>query len=386
MGKINHLCHTCKKQYKYEDKIMDFIDAVRDIAQHVEKLKDSVQTEEAAKTAFVLPLIQALGYSIFNTNEVCPEFTAATPGLKGEKIDYAILNNGIPSILIECKYYKNDLAHPKNFKQLFKYFTTTQARFAVLTNGIHYWFYTDTEKTHIVDDKPFFEFNILDFNESSVSELKKFSREVFNPDEMASCARQLLDKKEINRLISEQFIKPSPDFVKLFASQVHKGHMVAPIVDKFTEIIKCSLNDYVNERINEKLMSIINNPDPKTPEPVVANPEPKVESTNIVTTAEELEGFYIVKSILRDVIELNRIHYTDTQNYFGINIDKKAGKTICRLWLNSENKFIGILDVTNKEVKTKIGSLDEIYKIAQLLKDRAMFLAKNNIEAKVTEK
>lgn len=365
---------------------MDFIDAVKDVAQHVEKLKDSVQTEEAAKTAFVLPLIQALGYSIFNTNEVYPEFTAATPGLKGEKIDYAILINGIPSILIECKYHKNDLAHPKNFEQLFKYFNTTQARFAVLTNGIHYWFYTDTKRTNLVDDKPFFEFNILDFNESSVSELKKFSKEVFNPDEMASCARQLLDKKEINRLISEQFIKPSPDFVRLFASQVHKGHIVVAVVDKYTEIIKCSLNDYVNERINEKLMSIINNPDPKIPEPVVNNPEPKVESTNILTTAEELEGFYIVKSILREVIELNRIQYRDTQTYFGINIDGNRAKTLCRLWLNSEKKFIGILDANNQEEKKQIGSLDEIYGIAQLLKDRAMFLAKNNIEAKVTEK
>jgi predicted type IV restriction endonuclease len=386
MGKISHLCHTYKNQYKYGDKIMDFIDAVRDIAQHVEKLKDSVQTEEAAKTAFVLPLIQALGYSIFNTNEVCPEFIAAAPGLKGEKIDYAILINGIPSILIECKYHKNDLAHPKNFGQLFKYFNTTQARFAVLTNGIHYRFYTDTERIHIVDDKPFFEFNILDFNESSINELKKFSKEIFNPDEMASCAKQLLEKKEINRLISEQFIKPSPDFVRLFACQVHKGHITVPVVDKFTSIIKDSLNDYVNERINEKLMSIINNPDPKKPEPVVIDPEPKAESTNIVTTPEELEGFYIVKSILRDVIELNRIQYRDTQNYFGINIDGNPGKTICRLWLNSEKKSIVIFDVNNKQVNTKISSLDEIYKIAQLLKDRAMFLAKNNIEAKVTEK
>jgi predicted type IV restriction endonuclease len=179
MGKINHPCHVCKNQYKYEDKTMDFIDAVKDVALHVEKLKDSVQTEEAAKTAFVLPLIQALGYSIFNTNEVYPEFTAATPGLKGEKIDYAILTNGIPSILIECKYHKNDLAHPKNFEQLFKYFNTTQARFAVLTNGIHYWFYTDTKRTNLVDDKPFFEFNILDFNDSSVGELKKFSKRMF---------------------------------------------------------------------------------------------------------------------------------------------------------------------------------------------------------------
>lgn len=80
------------------------------------------------------------------------------------------------------------------------------------------------------------------------------------------------------------------------------------------------------------------------------------------------------------------IQYKDTQTYFGINIDGNTSKTICRLWLNSENKSIVIFDVNNKEVKTKIRSLDEIYGIAKLLKDRAMFLAKNNTEAKVTEK
>jgi hypothetical protein len=88
---------------------------------------------------------------------------------------------------------------------------------------------------------------------------------------------------------------------------------------------------------------------------------------------------------LRDVIELPRIQYKDTKNYFGVNIDGKASKTICRLWLNSEKKYIGFLDINNKEVKTPINSLDEIYKFAKILKDRAIFLAKNKVEAEVTE-
>ncbi|MFN6485704.1 MULTISPECIES: type I restriction endonuclease [unclassified Nostoc] len=370
---------------------MDFIDAVKDVAQHIERLKDSVQTEQAAKAAFVLPLIQALGYKIFDTTEVCPEYIAATPGLKGEKVDYAILINGVPSILIECKFHKNDLAHPKNSSQLFRYFSATQARFAVLTNGIHYWFYTDTEKTHIMDEKPFFEFNILDFNESSINELKKFSREVFNPDEMASCARQLLYKKEISRLISEQFTNPSPDFVKLFAGQVYKGHMVAPVVEKFTEIFKGCLKDYINERINDKIRSAMDidiSDTTKTDVPdsakVTINLNTEVIDT-IVTTADEMESFYIIKSILRDVIELPRVQYRDTKNYFGVNIDGKANKTICRLWLNSEKKYVGFLDINNKEVKTLINSLDEIYKFANILKDRAIFLAKNKVETEVAE-
>ena len=370
---------------------MDFIDAVKDVAQRVERLQDSVQTEQAAKTAFVLPLVQALGYEIFDPTEVCPEYTAAAPGLKGEKVDYAILINGVPSILIECKFHKNDLSHPKNAAQLFKYFNATQAKFSVLTNGIIYRFYTDTERTHIMDEKPFFEFNILDFNESSINELKKFSKAIFNPDEMVNCARQLLYKKEIKRLITEQFTNPTSDFVKLFASQVYKGHMVASVIEKFTEILKVSLKDYINERINDKIRSAIDIDIPDTTKPEVSDFD-KIELTSdveatdsIVTTAEELEGFYIIKSIVREVIELPRIQYRDTKNYFGINIDGRASKTICRLWLNSEKKYIGIFDVDNKEVKKQIQSLDGIYEYAKFLKDRAIFLAKNKVEVEVPE-
>ena len=45
---------------------MDFKDAIKQLADRVEKLKENIQTEEATKNAFIMPFINALGYDVFN--------------------------------------------------------------------------------------------------------------------------------------------------------------------------------------------------------------------------------------------------------------------------------------------------------------------------------
>ena len=360
---------------------MDFIDQIKGISQQIQKLKEQILTEEATKNAFVMPFINALGYNVFNPMEVCPEFTADVPGLKGEKVDYAIIMDSNPIILIECKWCGGSLEKPKHSSQLHRYFHATEAKFAVLTNGILYRFYTDIDKSNVMDEKPFFEFNILDFNESSINELKRFSKSIFNHNELGDVARNLLYTKEIKRLMAEQLIEPSPDFVKFFASQVYSGRMAASVVEKFTELTKRSLKEFINERITERLTAALpenTNPSATTDEAKEPQVELEHPSGEIVTTEEELEGFYIIKAILREVVDIGRIQYKDTKNYFGINLDGKVSKTLCRLWFNSSKKSIGILDAEGKEAKKIISSLDEIYGIAGILKDRAKYLTQNS--------
>ena len=120
---------------------MDFKDQIKVLAERVIKLKENLQTEEATKTALIMPFIQALGYDIFDPTEVIPEYTCDLGIKKGEKIDYAICQDNAPIILVECKHWKENLdAHNS---QLFRYFHVSKARFGILTNGIIYRFYTD---------------------------------------------------------------------------------------------------------------------------------------------------------------------------------------------------------------------------------------------------
>lgn len=235
-----------------------------------------------------------------------------------------------------------------------------------------------------MDEKPFFEFNMMDFDESMVNELKRFSKAGFNPEQMGDFAKNLLYTKEIKRLMAEQLTDPSPEFVKFFAGQVYAGKLIASVVEKFTELTKRSLKEFINDRITDRLKSAIALPDTTvmgstSADIQEAEVEPDSSSDHgIVTTEEEMEGFYIVKAILREVVDISRIHFKVTKNYCGINLDGKVSKTLCRLWFKSSKKFIGILDAEGKEARKMISSLDELYGVAGILKDRVKYLTQNS--------
>jgi predicted type IV restriction endonuclease len=363
---------------------MDFIDRIKQIGEQISKLREQIQTEEATKNAFVMPLLSALGYDIFNPTEVCPEYTADAIGLKGEKVDYAILVDGKPAILFECKWCGYELDHPKHGSQLYRYLSSTDAMFGILTNGIIYRFYTDLEKPNSMDSKPFFEFNMQDIQESNVAELKRFSKSIFNSTDLKSTASNLMYTKEIKRIMSEEILEPSPEFVKFFVSQVYSGRIMPGVIDKFTKITKDSLNQLISERITDTLRSALEREVEDRSEhivriqPLVAD-SVKAEDS-IVTTEEELEGFFIVKSLLREVVEANRIQYKDTQKYFGVCLDGKPSKTLCRLWFNSKQKYIGFLDDNAKETKQPIDDLNDIYKFTTELRSSLNRLMPVNLD------
>lgn len=365
------------------------IDKLKEIAQKVETSRSQIQNEQATKTAFIMPFLQAWGYDVFNPMEVHPEYSADLTGLKGEKVDYAICLDNQPIILMECKSCHQNLEHPKHSSQLHRYFNATGANFGVLTNGIIYRFYTDIVKDNIMDDKPFFEFNILDFDDSSVNELKRFSKSSFNSDELEEVARNLLHTKEVKKVIAQQLNDPSPEFVKFFVSHVYSGVRTASVVEKFKEIIKRSLKEYINDIIKEKFEEVLGKePEPNPPDTPALEDTPPEETgeDKINTTPEELEGFYIIKSILREEINTARIQFKDTRSYFGINLDGKVTKTVCRLRFHEKTgkKSISIPDnvETGKEATTNIDSLDEIYGVAEFLKSRIRYLTQDIYKSK----
>ncbi|HMO59356.1 MAG TPA: type I restriction endonuclease, partial [Roseiflexaceae bacterium] len=189
---------------------MDLIDRLRDIAARIPKQLEHLQTEEATKHALVMPFISALGYNVFDPTEVTPELNADVGVKKGEKVDYAILRDQRPIILFECKHHAVDLGKV-HASQLYRYFSVTEARFGVLTNGLVYWFYTDLEAANKMDAKPFFEFSMLNIRESAVDELKKFSKTAFDLPTILTTASELKYTREIKRLLAEQLTDPSDD-------------------------------------------------------------------------------------------------------------------------------------------------------------------------------
>lgn len=354
---------------------MDFIEELRNLSARIEKQKDVIQTEEATKMAFVVPFINLLGYDVFNPIEVVPEFIADAGVKKGEKVDYAIFKDDNPIILFECKKYGEDLSDGHS-SQLYRYFSVVHARIAVLTDGVVYRFYTDLEEENKMDTKPFLEFNMLDFQPSLVDELKQFSKDTFDIDKTLNAASDLKYTKEIKQIMAEQFESPAEDFVRFFLSYVYNGVKTQSIIQQFTDIVKRALTQFMNESINQRLQSAISAG--SVVERTIESDEPDVDEIDeaeaeplIVTTEEELEGFFTVKSIVREVVEANRIVHRDTINYMSVVLDDSRYKRICRLHFNGTSKYLGLVNSEGVNQRIKIDSIDDIYDHADQLKSIA---------------
>lgn len=339
---------------------MDFKDQIKQLGDRVAKMLPQIQTEEATKTSLTLPFIQILGYDIFNPAEVNPEFVADLGIKKGEKVDYAIMKNGEPILLIECKHYQEKL-DPHN-SQLFRYFHTTKAKFGLLTNGLHYRFYTDLVEANKMDEKPFFEFILSDIKEAEVDELKKFHKSYFDIESIFTTASELKYSNEIKVVLSSEFKEPGEDFVRFFISKVYDGKATAKVVSQFTGIVKKSVSQLISDMINDRLKSALakeaETEKIRIAEESAARPE---EEKAIETTAQELEGFMIVKSIIRKKIDANRIVARDTKTYYGILLDDNNRKPLCRLWFNGTKKYLGLFDEAKNETRHELQKLDDIF-------------------------
>ena len=210
----------------------------------IAEIKNKIKSEEATKQSMVLPLLQILGYDIFNPEEVIPEVTCDISG-KGDKIDYVIANKGRHEILIECKECHQNLYN--HISQLKKYFVASDARFAILTNGIDYLFFSDHDKANIMDEKPFYSLNMLSLSEEDINFLSGFSKESFNSNYMKSISQEIVTKQSILKKLRHEFSQPSKEFVRLLTSEVYDGKLYDSIYHQFSEIIKKSIKLLLSE-------------------------------------------------------------------------------------------------------------------------------------------
>jgi predicted type IV restriction endonuclease len=348
---------------------MDFADKIAALSERIAKQKDSIETEEATKNAFIMPFISALGYDVFNPHEVVPEFTADVGLKKGEKVDYAIKIDSKVVMLFECKPCKEGLSS-QHMSQLFRYFSVVDARFGILTNGIKYWFFTDLDNKNKMDSRPFFEFDILDYRSAQIEELKKFSIKNFDEATILGTASDLKYGSLLMREIVNEIDSPSEEVMRMLISRVYEGKLTASVLAKFGPLVQKAMKDTVRELVNQRLTSAI---DDSTRTAIVEPPseassQATPEADEIITTQEEIDGYQIIRAILREVVRVDRIAMRDSKSYCAILLDDNNRKPICRLHFNRSVKYIGLFDREKNEERVRIENLDEIFIHAERLK------------------
>lgn len=342
------------------------------LSERIEKLKGEIKTEEATKQSFILPFFQYLGYDVFNPLEFVPECVADVGMKKGEKVDYCIMKDGKPFIAIEAKACFDTL--DKHTSQIYRYFGATETKFAILTNGILYRFFSDLDEINKMDKKPFFEIDLLNLNDQAIQYLDKFVKSNIDVDNIMSTAEELKYLNLTKTYFKSILENPSDDFIRMILSNIYDGVKTQAIIDKFRPIIKKGISQHINDRLSAKFKETLDYNENEIPQEVEKETV-KEPISKINTTIDELNGYAIVKSILRNEVPASRIKYKDTETYFGILLDGNTRKWICRIKLGVKSNTIIISDENKKEVSHSIDSLDDIYDYAdELIKSLKKYL------------
>ncbi len=352
----------------------DFDEKLRELAARIPSQIEHIRTEEACKSALVMPFINALGYNVFDPREVTPELIADVGTKKGEKVDYAILKDGKPIMLFECKGWDCDL-DANHASQLYRYFSVTDARFGILTNGLQYRFFSDLDAVNKMDAKPFLEINMKSLDEVAIGELAKFSKPAFDVNAILATASELKYMKEIKRVIASEMQQPSEDLVRFFLSRVYEGRATTAVRGQFSELVRRSLQEFVSERVRERLQSALANESARQPAvetPPSSSEAAEEEGKRTEPSDEEKEGWLIVRAILAEIVDPRRVAIREQQSYCAILFDDKNRRPICRLHFHARTKrYVGLFDDNHTETRVAITDVSDLYKHAAQLKATA---------------
>lgn len=355
---------------------MNLAESLRDVAKRASAARGSAETEEATKTACVMPFLKALGYDVFDLNQVVPEFTADVGVKKGEKVDYALKINADIAVLIEAKAIGTDLSEAQ-FSQLYRYFNVTNARIGILTNGREYRFFTDIDEPNRMDKRPFFVFDLEAFDDADVRELQKFHRDRFDIANILSTAATLKYTHAAASYLRAQMDEPDDAFVKLVGRQIYDGNMTKQVVEQLRPTVRAAFEQIVRERIQDRINKAFSSDADARAAEQDAQPaesgggEDDGQEKEIVTTEAEWEGFYIVRAIGAEVVDdPERITIRDQKSYCGILFDNNNRKPICRLHFNGKTRwYVGVFDADKNETRHQVAKPSDIYGLKEDVKE-----------------
>ncbi|TKA97412.1 restriction endonuclease [Cereibacter changlensis] len=337
---------------------MEFAAKIRELEKRSKHATKLALTEEATKTSVVLPFIQALGFDVFNLDEVVPEFIADVGLKKGEKVDFALKIGGKLSVLIEVKPILMNLGSAQ-YSQLYRYFAVTEAKLAILTNGREVWFFSDVDEPNKMDKKPFFTFDLQAHDEAQVLELSRFQKTSFSMEVILEAASNMKYVTAASGYLKKQLTNPDDEFVKLIGRQIYDGMLTKAVVESLRPAIQASLDDVIRDRIRDKL-NVAFRPEAEAPERPVA--VEVVPASDVVTTEDELQAFMIVRAIAARLINVERITMRDAKSYCSVFVDDNNRKPVCRFHFNAKSvRYIGFFDTEKAEERLPIEKLSDIF-------------------------
>ncbi|GHU03789.1 endonuclease [Alphaproteobacteria bacterium] len=330
--------------------------------------------EESSKQFLILPFLGALGYNVFDPSEVSPEYPADFDKKHQERVDYVIIRDGVPVIAIECKAVGVDLQTA--WGQTASYFNALQSvKMAIVTNGIEYRFYADTDAPNVMDKSAFLSFSVQDIAEGKAeNQVKKGileqQKDRFNPSNIGNEARKKRILNAFTALLLKYEETPTEALVKTFLDDIEfRGQKTKKLIAECEPLAKQAIAAF----IDGKLLAIVSNRTLQTQTAVLApaaETPPPVPDSGIVTTEDELSVYAYAKQRLAFLVKdeahyalIDKIKWKDYQTTFKVFLEKEISGGLFNYRISQDgirDFTFNPLDEERKYLKTKnISDIDD---------------------------
>lgn len=328
---------------------MPFEDDLVDFTKKLALKKKGITTEETTKIALILPFLRILGYDVENPQELKAEYSEDVGVKKSEKIDLAVCIENEVKMLIECKAANIKLTS-NHYDQLYRYFSVSDVKIAVLTNGSIYQFFTDYDNPGRMDENPFLEVDLRYLTDKKIESLNLFTKDNFLLEKIQEHVEELKYRQLIHDALLEEISYPSDELMHVIAKKVYHG------------ILRGSRKKFFEKIIAEEIKDVFDN-------------DYERDLLDVITIDEEMEGFYIVRAILSEIIDSDRVSIRDRKSYCGVLLDDNHHYPICRLYFNDlDNLVVAFFDSMQKdkhggrvEEKIAINKVVDIYNYKEKL-------------------
>lgn len=328
-----------------------------DLARHAEQVRTRlahIRGEEATKQALIIPLLQTLGYDVFDPREVMPEYTADFAVKRAgqlEKIDYAICSGGQPVLFIECKAHDQPLEDHTG--QLARYFNATPSvRIAVITNGVLLKVYADLQQPNVMDSKPWLSMDLLALKSVEVDALRRLRKPDFDAEAVVSLAEEMVYYNAMASYIAGQFRDPSEAFVRHVAGEVLTStRLTKGLLERLTPICKKAIQSAILDSVAKSFGAAEAPPESAPPPPKAeAEEAPSSPDNGIVTTSDELECFQKIAEWIRETSPEAQVAYRDSKSYFTVH-QGNLRKWFLRLNVQKQPMWLALRHVTETDLQ-----------------------------------
>ncbi len=221
------------------------------LQQQVQKFKHQVANKEAAKLAFVIPFIECLGYNVRDPYEVKPGFSFGIDSDAARLVDFCVMVNDAPAFLLACESLNSPLEISQS--PLYDSFSSIPVKFAILTNGIEYQFFSDLEEDGRLDSKPFFSVNLEKVSATQIEGLSRFQKSNFNTKEILVSVTTLKFRRDLKEALYQELVNPSEEFIFHILKSIKIGRVTQKLIEAYRPDVKECIRETLEELVDDMI-------------------------------------------------------------------------------------------------------------------------------------